>query len=116
MALRITVELTSQTLTIVEYTLQDGDNLTVGRDPRNEISVDDITISRLHAVIARRGDTLLIWDKGSRNGILVNGAKVQSARLKNGDVIRLGAKHFLKVSIIKPKKGESTITAEHNLN
>ena len=106
------MELRSRDLTIKEYTIQDGDILKIGRDPGNEIKVTDRTASRVHACLARKGDDLIVWDKGSRNGTLVNGKKVQSAQLNNGDIVRVGVEANLRVFITSKEERESTVTGE----
>jgi len=50
---------------------------------------DDETISRLHAIIDA-DDEITIIDLGSTTGTFVNGAKVNKARLKLGDEIKIG--------------------------
>ena len=62
--------------------LLDEDEITVGRDPRADILLDDSTVSRAHAVF-RRSD-------GSLNGTYVNRQRVDQQELKNGDEIILG--------------------------
>ena len=105
------LELKFQNLVIKQYSLQDGQTLIVGRDPGNDIVIRDPTVSRHHACIARKGGALMVWDKGSSNGIVVNGVRVHSAKLANGDVITIGAKYALKASMIPTQKKELTITA-----
>jgi hypothetical protein len=64
--------------------------LHVGRSPSADIVLDDATVSRRHAVIARQdGETVLLDDR-SRHGVLVNGERVGRAVLRNGDTIHLG--------------------------
>jgi pSer/pThr/pTyr-binding forkhead associated (FHA) protein len=68
----------------------DRDILHVGRSPAMDIVIDDATVSRRHAVIARQdGETVLLDDR-SRHGLLVNGERVARAVLRPGDVIALG--------------------------
>jgi hypothetical protein len=63
----------------------------VGRDSSCDFRVDDDdTVSRRHAEIAVRGGQCLVRDLGSCNGTLVNGRPVRRARLRRGDVLRLG--------------------------
>jgi pSer/pThr/pTyr-binding forkhead associated (FHA) protein len=99
-------------LIIKEYPLEDGDTLAIGRHPDNQIVVVHPTVSRRHACIARKGEDLVLWDAGSTNGTLVNGAKVTSAMLKDGDFVGIGETHTLKVSISEAEKEEETLTAE----
>ncbi len=69
--------------------------LTIGRNPESEIFLDDITVSRKHAVLKKSGNDFLIKDLGSLNGSYVNGEIVDNAVLKNGDRIQIGKYIFL---------------------
>jgi Nif-specific regulatory protein len=75
------------------YELVD-DTTKIGRDPGNAVQIPSETISRTHAEIVRRvegdAETWTVRDLQSRNGVLVNGARVESATLSSGDEIRLG--------------------------
>ncbi|MCX6399041.1 MAG: FHA domain-containing protein [Propionibacteriales bacterium] len=70
----------------------DGPRARVGRSPECEVQLpSDPTVSRVHALIDVVGDTLTITDPGSRNGVYVNGARVQQSQtLAGGDRIRVG--------------------------
>ena len=107
------LELKFKNLTLQECTLQDGDSLCVGCRPENDIVVNDSSVSGLHAHIARKGDDLVLRDVGRRNGILANGVKMQTVQLKDGDIVKFGASHILKVSITAAENTEATITTEH---
>ena len=69
--------------------------LTIGRNLESDIFLDDITVSRKHAVIKRSGNDFLIKDLVSLNGSYVNGEIVDNAVLKNGDRIQIGKYIFL---------------------
>ena len=107
------LELKLQNLTLKEYALANGAKLAIGRHPASEIVLDDMSVSRLHATIEVQGEKLLVFDHRSKNGIMVNGKKVQSAQLKHGDTVRIGKKFTIEVSVPPPKKRESTLTGEH---
>ncbi|MGH9385092.1 MAG: FHA domain-containing protein [Vicinamibacterales bacterium] len=64
--------------------------IVIGRDPSCHISDLDPLLSRRHAEFVPRPSGLLVRDLGSRNGILVNGAKVPERLLASGDVVQLG--------------------------
>lgn len=68
----------------------DRDKLTIGRDPASGIFLNDITVSRDHAVLARVGGNVTVEDVGSLNGVYVNGASVTRATLHNGDQVQIG--------------------------
>ena len=68
----------------------DRPRLTVGRDPASDIFLNDITVSREHAVLTLEGGDVSIKDAGSLNGVYVNAASVTSAVLKGGDSVQIG--------------------------
>ncbi len=63
---------------------------TAGRHPDSDIFLDDITVSRRHAVIERDGDGFKVRDAGSLNGTYVNRERVDEARLRTGDELQIG--------------------------
>ncbi|MET0390276.1 MAG: sigma 54-interacting transcriptional regulator [Polyangiales bacterium] len=62
----------------------------VGRAESCDVQLAGLKISREHAEIAPVGSAIGLRDLGSRNGVWVNGKRVEAASLMNGDVIRLG--------------------------
>jgi len=66
------------------------DRLTIGRSPKCDIFLDDVTVSRSHAVLVRRGAGFQIEDQGSLNGTFVNRRRVESATLGDGDEVQVG--------------------------
>ncbi len=107
------LELKLQSLTLKEYALANGAKLAIGRHPGSEIVLDDMAVSRHHATIEVQGQKLLVFDHRSKNGIIVNGEKVQSAQLKHGDLVTIGKKFTIEVHVPPPKKREATLTGEH---
>ena len=75
--------------------LLDEDEVTVGRDPRADILLDDSTVSRQHAVFRRENGAYTVIDAGSLNGTYVNRQRVDKATLKNGDEIMIGKFHLI---------------------
>ena len=63
---------------------------TVGRDPRSAIFLDDVTVSRRHAIVQRRDDGWFVVDSGSLNGTYVNGEQVDETKLATGDELQIG--------------------------
>ncbi|NND53354.1 MAG: AAA family ATPase [Gammaproteobacteria bacterium] len=63
---------------------------TIGRTSDNRLRLSHAHISRKHAAIEQIGEDLCICDKGSRNGTFLNGEKIQSAPLKDGDRVAFG--------------------------
>ena len=67
-----------------------GDKMTIGRSPDAEIFLDDVTVSRNHALLVRRRDGLYIDDLGSLNGTYVNRRRIESHKLVDGDELQVG--------------------------
>lgn len=90
---------TKCTITIVKgpmsgetFELEDQD-ITLGRDPKNSVFLNDMTVSRRHAHIDLTGlasGYATIEDMGSLNGTWVDGAIVSKAVLKDGSTIQIG--------------------------
>ncbi len=68
----------------------DSDVVSVGRDPLSDIFLDDITVSRRHAEVARDGARYSIRDMGSLNGTYVNRQLVDQGELNEGDEVQVG--------------------------
>ena len=67
------------------------DVTSIGRGPGVGVSLDDPTVSRLHAELVRRGPHVYIADLGlSTNGTRVNGRPVGRRTLRDGDVVSFG--------------------------
>jgi pSer/pThr/pTyr-binding forkhead associated (FHA) protein len=67
-----------------------GERMTIGRSPDAEVFLDDVTVSRNHALLVRRRDGLYIDDLGSLNGTYVNRRRIESHRLQDGDELQIG--------------------------
>ena len=67
-----------------------GERMTIGRSPEAEVFLDDVTVSRNHALLVRRRDGLYIDDLGSLNGTYVNRRRIESHLLQNGDELQVG--------------------------
>jgi pSer/pThr/pTyr-binding forkhead associated (FHA) protein len=67
-----------------------ADRISVGRAPECEVFLDDVTVSRKHAVITRGKDGYTIEDEGSLNGTYVNRRRVETADLEDGDEVQIG--------------------------
>ncbi|ACV22367.1 FHA domain-containing protein [Slackia heliotrinireducens] len=68
-----------------------ADTITMGRNPHCDIFLNDMTVSRNHAVFERRGSGYAIIDQGSFNGLWINHENVHEAVLRDGDLIEVGA-------------------------
>ncbi len=65
-------------------------HMVVGRAPTAAIQIDSIEVSRQHMALKRTGKEYRCEDLESRNGIYLNGIKIHSAVLREGDTIQLG--------------------------
>ncbi len=70
--------------------LLENERTTTGRRPDSDVFLDDVTVSRNHARIERRGDSFFVQDDGSLNGTYVNGERVEETKLASGDEIQIG--------------------------
>jgi Nif-specific regulatory protein len=64
--------------------------ISIGRDKKNEIVLNDASVSRRHCAIERRGEKYFISDSGSLNGTAVNGRAAEDTALSGGDKIEVG--------------------------
>ena len=78
-----------------EYPLTSEETL-IGRNPTTDITLLDESISREHAIVAWDAETgsYAIEDLQSTNGTRVNGKRVRSAMLADGDEIQVGHTRF----------------------
>lgn len=70
--------------------LLNAEKVSVGRKPKCDIFLDDVTVSRKHATFVREGTGYVMRDAGSLNGTYVNRERVDSAQLKTGDIVQIG--------------------------
>jgi pSer/pThr/pTyr-binding forkhead associated (FHA) protein len=68
----------------------DQDRMSIGRTPDAAVFLDDVTVSRNHALLVRRQDGYYIDDLGSLNGTYVNRRRIESHKLNDGDEIQVG--------------------------
>ncbi|HMV85015.1 MAG TPA: adenylate/guanylate cyclase domain-containing protein [Blastocatellia bacterium] len=68
--------------------------ISIGRELKNDLILDDPRVSRMHAVIVKSEGGATLRDLGSGNGTFVNGHRIQpnvDFRLKNEDQVKLGS-------------------------
>jgi hypothetical protein len=68
----------------------DGERMRIGRRPDSEVFLDDVTVSRDHALLIRRAEQWHLDDCGSLNGTYVNRSRIESQRLDEGDEVQIG--------------------------
>jgi hypothetical protein len=73
-----------------ESFLLQNERTTIGRSPDCEIFLDDVTVSRKHAVLVDEDGRFHIEDQGSLNGTFVNRRRIERIDLENGDELQIG--------------------------
>jgi pSer/pThr/pTyr-binding forkhead associated (FHA) protein len=103
---------------VAELELRDG-SILVGRLPECDVMVDDALVSRMHARISVRGESVVVEDLHSTNGIYVNGARItHSATLREGDRLLVGtteislfeARRSARVTPLRLRSEQSEVT------
>ena len=72
-----------------EYAL-DKERIAIGRRPTNDIHIDNLAMSGLHATLLTIGNDSFLEDLASTNGTYINGKSIKKHLLQHGDVIELG--------------------------
>jgi hypothetical protein len=85
------------------FLVHDG-RMTIGRNPDADIFLDDVTVSRHHALVERTGSEVVIIDQDSLNGTFVNRRRNERATLRDGDEIQIGK---YKLTFLQPADAES---------
>ena len=67
-----------------------GERTRIGRSPDCDIFLDDVTVSRNHAVLVVGAGGVVVEDEGSLNGTFVNRHRIDRATLENGDEVQIG--------------------------
>ena len=73
-----------------EHFVPRGERTTIGRSPDCDVFLDDVTVSRRHALVVRRNGQFFIEDKGSLNGTFLNRRRIESGPLEDGDELQIG--------------------------
>ena len=68
----------------------EGERIAIGRRPDSEVFLDDVTVSRDHALLVKRGGDYYLDDLGSLNGTYVNRHRIESHKLVDGDELQVG--------------------------
>lgn len=71
------------------------DEILIGRHASADIRIQDMSVSRYHAMLNVTDGKWMITDIGSKSGVFVNGEPVRHVRLYEGDVITLGNRNLI---------------------
>jgi pSer/pThr/pTyr-binding forkhead associated (FHA) protein len=74
----------------VTFRLPEGSVKTIGRSTGAEFMMDAALVSRLHCQLSAAAGALHVKDLGSTNGTFVNGKRISSAELHDGDRLGVG--------------------------
>jgi len=91
-----------------------ADSKTIGREPANNIVVENLLVSGYHARIDPAGKDYVLTDLQSKNGTFLNGERVTSTKLKNGDQILIG-KHTLVFTLDQAEIQENPKLSEETM-
>jgi len=110
---------------IIRINIKDGDEIkksldfekseiVVGRDPKSDLVIDDIEISRKHLVISKKRDGYIAEDKKSTNGTFIRGKRIGGkVDVVSGDLLTLGKDHVLEFFVeVVPEMVEQVHTIE----
>jgi hypothetical protein len=74
-----------------EHFIPQAERTTIGRSPDCDIFLDDVTVSRKHALLTQKNGEFSIEDLGSLNGTFVNRKRIEAATLlESGDEVQIG--------------------------
>jgi hypothetical protein len=68
----------------------EGERTTIGRSPDCGVFLDDVTVSRRHAVLIAEGRRFTVEDQGSLNGTFLNRKRIERAEISDGDELQVG--------------------------
>jgi pSer/pThr/pTyr-binding forkhead associated (FHA) protein len=86
------------------FRVSSGGVKTVGRASRADFILDAALVSRLHCRLEAGDDTLEVVDLASTNGTYVNGKRIERARLRAGDTLRVGR---VELTVARNSEGRS---------
>lgn len=92
-----------------------SEGVTIGRSTASSIFLDDVTVSRSHAVVEKRETEFVLRDCGSLNGTYVNSQSAADVVLDSGDEIQIGKFHLLFVCGVMEKKIDSASIERMNI-
>lgn len=77
--------------------------ITIGRAANNDIQIDNLAVSKLHAKIIKHTDRYIVQDLNSTNGTFLNDKQISKANLNPNDTVKIG-KHTLEIHPMQAPK------------
>ena len=99
--------------TVRTMALNDG-SMRIGRSLSAELRFEDPTVSRRHAVLVGESDGVRVLDDRSLNGVFVNGERISSQVLRDGDEVLIGRYrlHFADLTLAATAAESKALQAE----
>jgi pSer/pThr/pTyr-binding forkhead associated (FHA) protein len=92
------------------FELAEGEFL-IGRSAECQLALDDALVSRRHALLTVTADSVVVKDLASRNGVVVNGTKIDGSRiLLDGDKLVIGSQEMHLISS-RPQRSVEALRA-----
>lgn len=79
----------------MQFALLGAQKISIGRSSDSQIFLDDVTVSRKHAIVEFVSNVWTLSDAGSLNGTYVNKHRVSNSALINGDEVQIGKFRFV---------------------
>ena len=79
----------------MQFPLTGGEKISIGRASDSKIFLDDVTVSRKHALVELVGNSWNLSDAVSLNGTYVNKSRVATIQLSDGDELQIGKFRFV---------------------
>ncbi|MEL6869262.1 MAG: AAA family ATPase [Pseudomonadota bacterium] len=105
LAILAQMELREKDKTLAHFELAPG-RIVVGRTEDNDIHIDSRFVSRHHAQITTTAETSIIEDLNSTNGMFIGAKRLKKRRLRDGDVIALGAHQLIYKDFREPEEAD----------
>ena len=83
---------------VLKHFATDKSEITIGRGTQNDIQIDNLAVSNVHAKISRHPDHYTVEDLNSTNGTFLNEKQITKSKLNPNDIVTIG-KHTLEVNL-----------------
>lgn len=98
---------------IDKFLMESGQTITIGRKESNDITIDNLAVSGIHARIDSVSATFILTDLQSTNGTFVNEQLVSTHNLRNQDIIIIGKHQLLFDSTDIERKLDADFGEDH---